>query len=240
MRIQSIVQTDAQAIDRLLNYIPFFRQVRSQDKQQYDFLLSESRLVDVSPGEQLLSSGEFDQRVYFLLKGELEVIVNRSDGLSQVVNTITPGELFGDLSMLLGGPRSANVAVDKNGKPALVFGTNFSLFSNLTDFNSISLLTKLAYYRNVVHNLRWKLEVYRSQQPNSIISSEHRKLRLFTGPQNTEEELHALHEQAKAMAQMLISWNRELSAENLNYAQKEPATFNLLVQELSVGGRGHN
>ena len=83
----------------------------------------------------------------------------------------------------------------------------------------ISRQTKLTYYRNTAHNLRWKLEVYRSQHLQHELANKHRQIKLYLGPKDTFEELLSLHEQSQALASLLLEWNKEfgvLSAETLS------------------------
>jgi hypothetical protein len=70
----------------------------------------------------------------------------------------------------------------------------------------------------MAHNLRWKLEVYRSQHLQHLLANRHRQIKLYHGPKDTYEELLSLFEQSKALAILLIEWNKEfgvLSAEAL-------------------------
>ena len=92
-----------------------------------------------------------------------------------------------------------------------MFCTDFSIFGALPDFSRITLSTKLIYYRILVHNLRWKLEMYRSQHPNTVFSSSHHRIKLFTGNSDSFDELESLHFQAQQLAKLLLQWNYQLS-----------------------------
>ena len=210
MDVQPLVRYPQESLDKLLCSIPFYRTVKQQDQWQYDVLMRNSRVIEYQPGEVILEKGQKDQWLFFLLKGQLEVVVG-DDGEGRVVNYITPGEVFGDLAVLFDHIRTATVLSSSNSKKILVFGTNFSVFGDLHDTRVISLDTKLVYYRNMVHNLRWKLEVYRVANPNNIISSEHHRVKLYTGPKNTLEELDSLDSQARSLARLLVKWNIEFS-----------------------------
>jgi CRP/FNR family cyclic AMP-dependent transcriptional regulator len=62
-----------------------------------------------------------------------------------------------------------------------------------------------------VHNLRWKLEVYRAQNLQHPLANRHRQVRLFTGPKDSFEELKALYDQAHALALLLLEWNKDFN-----------------------------
>lgn len=209
-------------IDQLLHAIPFYKTVKQQDPWQFEMLLQHSRIVNYSPGEVVLKYGEQDHWLYFLLKGQLAVYVRDDVREAQAVNYITPGEVFGDLAMIVEQPRSATVVADPNCKRVTVFGTDFSVFGDLDDFKVINLSTKLIYYRNAVHSLRWKLEVYRSKYPEHPKSSNHHRVKLFTGSKGTVHELAALHSQATELAKLLLGWNEEFGQLKVS----ESATIN--------------
>jgi glucose-6-phosphate 1-dehydrogenase len=58
-----------------------------------------------APGEVILRRGEEGKEMYFVIRGRVEVV----DGAGNVVNAIGEGGMFGEVSMLLGMPRTATV-----------------------------------------------------------------------------------------------------------------------------------
>lgn len=211
MEIKPLQKFARDTVEHLLSAIPFFKTVRQQDAWQFELLLQSSRIVTYLPGDIVLKRGDIDNWMYFLLKGRLAVYVDQL-GQGELINYVTPGEVFGDLSRLVGQPRTATLVADAASKESMVFATDCSIFGNLTDTRPINLQTKLAYYRNTVHNLRWKLEVYRSQHLQHVLANRHRQVRLYTGEKDTLDELKALHEQAYALALLLLEWNTEFGA----------------------------
>ncbi len=198
-----------EVLDTLLSSIPFYKTVQQGNQYQYHLLMGYSRVSEFQPGETLLEQGQNDNWLYFLLKGQLAVLVGGPTTDKKIVNYLTPGEVFGDLAVLVDHERTATVVADCHCKRALVFGTDFTVFGELNDFSKILLATKLIYYRNMVHNLRWKLEVYRMSYPEHSFASNHRKVKLYTGKKETLEELLSLDEQARLLARLLVQWNLE-------------------------------
>lgn len=194
-------------IEQLLQSIPFYRAVQDADNWQYEQLIQHSQLVEYRADECVIRRGQDDAWLYFLLRGRLEVFAGDMTLAGASVAEVTPGEVFGDLAMLDQRTRMASVVV--RGRPALVFRTNFAVFGALDDFSRINLNTKLLYYRNMVHSLRWKLEVYRMNHPASELAEVHRAVRLYMGAKDTLQELLALHDQAAQLAALLVDWNRE-------------------------------
>ncbi len=212
MDIKQINQISRSAVEQLLAAIPFYKTVKMQDLWQFEVLLQHSRIVNFSPGEIVLKNGDKDSWLYFLLKGQLAVYVGNNLDDSNIINYVTPGEVFGDLAMLVGEPRTATLIADSNCRRITAFATDFTVFGEIDDFRAISLQTKLAYYRNTVHSLRWKLEVYRMKYSNYRLASNHHKVRLFSGVQGSYEELVSLHQQAVQLAKLLIDWNSEFGS----------------------------
>lgn len=219
MEIKPLSDYPRDAVDRLLNVIHLFRDIRASSEWQYDVLLKRSRLVSLQPGEQLLNAGDVDQWVYFLLRGELHVLMDAEgpdpETSERPLAVIRPGEVFGDLSMLLAEPRSATIVAAATSRDTQVLGVDCTLFGDLEDFSLLQLPTKLVFYRNMVHSLRWKLEVYRSRYPEHQLADSHRRLKLYTGPKNSREELLALADQARALARILLDWNAEFGSGEL-------------------------
>ncbi len=198
-------------VEQLLSGIPFFKLVKQQDAWQFELLLQSSRMITYLPGEIVLQRGDSDQWLFFLLKGRLAVYVD--DPLKgELVNYVTPGEVFGDLAQLMGKPRTATVLAEPTFRESVVLATDAAIFGDISSTRPITVQTKLAYYRNTVHNLRWKLEVYRSQHLQHQLANKHRQVKLYTGVKDTLEELRALYEQAQALAILLLEWNREFGA----------------------------
>lgn len=204
-------------LEHLLAGIPFFKVVKQQDLKQFEILLQASRIMSFLPGEIVLQKGDSGNWLYFLLKGKLAVYVDQALK-GDLVNYVTPGEVFGDLAQLVGQPRTATIIADPGTKESMVLALDFNVFGPLNSVSPISLQTKLAYYRNTAHNLRWKLEVYRSQHLQHELANKHRQIKLYLGPKDTYEEVVSLHEQSQALALLLMEWNKEfgvLAAESM-------------------------
>ncbi|MGH1471364.1 MAG: cyclic nucleotide-binding domain-containing protein [Cellvibrionaceae bacterium] len=216
MEIKQIKEFPRDNLEQLLSAIPFYKDVKQQDFWQFELLLAHSRLVSYEPGETALRSGETDSWLYFLLKGQLAVFVGKETEETKAVNYITPGEVFGDIALLLGNERTATLIADANCRQILAFATDFTVFGELNDFRSISLPTKLIYYRNTVHNLRWKLEVYRTKYPDDDLAGDHHRIKLYVGTKDSFEELASLHEQGVALAQQLVKWNARFGVPSFN------------------------
>jgi CPA2 family monovalent cation:H+ antiporter-2 len=91
-------------IQRLMSAIPMFARL---DHEQREELLSLFKPRFAAPGERLIRAGDEADRAFFISSGAVEVNV---DG--QRIH-LGPGELFGEMALLTGGRRTADVtAID--------------------------------------------------------------------------------------------------------------------------------
>lgn len=211
MDVHSLDRYPQLALDSMLASIAFYRQVKASDERQYKMLMRYSRMVEYRVGEVVIEAGQSDAWLFFLLKGRLAVYAGAQFLQIRRVGQISAGEVFGDLAVLRSHKRAATVIVDTSCRRALVFCTDFSVFGTLHDFSLISLPTKLIFYRTMVHGLRWKLELYRTQFPQHAQSLGHHKVKLFAGDGDSIAELDSLNDQAQQLAALLLSWNQEVT-----------------------------
>ncbi|HZH10433.1 MAG TPA: Crp/Fnr family transcriptional regulator [Microvirga sp.] len=77
------------------------------------------------PEEVIVDFDELSSDVYFLLSGEVRVLMRTASGKEVILNEMKPGEIFGELAALDGIKRSANVTALTRGEacvmPAAVF-----------------------------------------------------------------------------------------------------------------------
>lgn len=209
MDIYPLQHCPAEAIHALLGVLGLYKSIYQNDPDQFRVLVKHSQLIDVGSGDVVIEEGQIDTWLYFLIKGGLAVYAG--DQSLKKVNEITPGEVFGDMAVLLHHTRSATVIADAHPRRSIVLRLDFSIFGEPEDLSVMNLTTKLIFYRSMVNNLRWKLEVYRTQYPNHPYAGRHRDVRLYQGPKNTLEELMHLDRQARSFAQLIIDWNLELT-----------------------------
>lgn len=194
-------------IKRLVSGIPFFNEISRNDGQQFEKLLELMEVLEANPGEEVIRKGDTDTYLYFLLRGQLAVIAPAGDNAGQVINYVSPGEVFGTLAMIREIPRSATLKVDEAAQQAVVARLDHQFFKNLDDFSTFSLETKLAFYRMVVHNIRWTLEMNKMQDPQHELVASLRKVPIFMGEKGTREELDSLFDQSTTLAEILCQWN---------------------------------
>jgi CRP/FNR family cyclic AMP-dependent transcriptional regulator len=76
--------------------------------QDWNLLFGFMDIRNVVSGDALIRRGEPDRTLFFVLRGELEIIVQSSDGLTMGrVARVGAGAVLGELAFFDGGPRSA-------------------------------------------------------------------------------------------------------------------------------------
>ena len=113
-------QSDHARVEALLSGVPFFNEVARDDADQRALLLARTEIIEAGPGDRVIRAGEVESSLYFLLRGQLVVQGERAGGeASAVLYYVSPGEVFGTLSMLLGTARSATIRVADAAREAL-------------------------------------------------------------------------------------------------------------------------
>jgi CRP/FNR family transcriptional regulator, cyclic AMP receptor protein len=96
--------------------IPLFAELTTGERRMLGRLVDE---LVAGPGETLMRQGEPGYEVLAIEQGTAEVI---QDG--QVINTMGPGDFFGELAVLEAGPRTASVIASSQLR-AIVFTAHF-------------------------------------------------------------------------------------------------------------------
>ena len=95
----------ASATEALISQVDLFRSFDDQEKTE---LAGRMRRIDLVEGQSVVRQGDAGGIIYVLAEGILDVAVDRGqDGL--VRDRMGPGEVFGEISLLTGQPRSATV-----------------------------------------------------------------------------------------------------------------------------------
>jgi CRP/FNR family cyclic AMP-dependent transcriptional regulator len=84
------------------------------------------------PDEVIVDFDELSTDVYFLLSGEVRVLMRTASGKEIILNEMRPGEVFGELAALDGIKRSANVTALTRGEACVMPASIFKelLFTN--------------------------------------------------------------------------------------------------------------
>jgi small-conductance mechanosensitive channel len=89
----------------LLFHVDLFRDFDAAERSE---LADRMRCRDLVPGQTIVRQGEAGDSLFVLAEGILDVSINRDEALP-LLDRIAPGEVFGEISLLTGQPRTATV-----------------------------------------------------------------------------------------------------------------------------------
>jgi CRP-like cAMP-binding protein len=89
----------------ILGSHPLFRELGSAIRAK---LAERAKIRNVDSGAIIFSKGDAGTALFAVCSGTVEVIAPSIDGKSAVFNLITEGEIFGEIALLDGQPRTAN------------------------------------------------------------------------------------------------------------------------------------
>ncbi len=105
-----------------LQRIPFFKDVTDIDVERFERACIWKR---VDPGEVIVDFEDQSTDVYFIVSGEVRVLIRTINGKEVILGELRAGDFFGELSAIDSTPRSANVTAltrcDMCAVPAHVF-----------------------------------------------------------------------------------------------------------------------
>lgn len=211
MKIIPLSSYSRDTLEALLSGIPFYKDLMFNDPGQMDVIKQHSSVYEPAPNEVVIEKGADDKVFYFLLSGQL-IVYPDGRRSRKALNYLSAGQALGVLALLSKSPRTATLVADPASGRVQLFGTDFAPFGALTDFSQISLSTKLTLWRMVVHNTRWKLNVYRMQNPEHALSRELQQVETFAGEKGTLEELQSLDRQVQRLTDLMQRWNDMLAS----------------------------
>ncbi|GAK51785.1 putative esterase of the alpha-beta hydrolase superfamily [Candidatus Moduliflexus flocculans] len=90
----------------VLQPIPLFE---SLAKDARDFITSRLRSEHFAPGETIVRQGDTGDSLYIIVSGLVKVTKREKDGTSHELARLQNGDYFGEMSLLAGQPRSADI-----------------------------------------------------------------------------------------------------------------------------------
>lgn len=83
----------------------------------HEIMLKASKNLEAktySPGEPIIREGDEPDQFYVVTSGELDVFLNQPNGSEIPVDTLYPGQFFGEVALLKGGKRAVMVAASRS------------------------------------------------------------------------------------------------------------------------------
>jgi len=101
---RAIVLADGEVVDEYVR-----RALAQLDLDQLTLAASRLRRLTFAPGAVIVRQGDVAGDFYIVTRGEVEVTLRHPGGQEIVVNRLGSGEFFGEMALLHGGRRRANV-----------------------------------------------------------------------------------------------------------------------------------
>ena len=124
----------------LLAEVPFLQLLDEKDREA---LAADLDLVRFSAGQVLFNYGDPGDSLYVIRSGEVEVFFKDDTGERIVLDTAKAGDVFGELSLLDGGPRTASVVATQDLEALRVDRSNLDHFLQRHPAATLDLLTAM-------------------------------------------------------------------------------------------------
>jgi uncharacterized membrane protein len=124
----------------LLAEVPFFQLL---DEAERSALASQLDVVHIPVGKTVFNYGDPGESLYVIRSGAVEVFIKDDTGERIVLETARKGEVFGELSLLDGGPRTASVVVTEELEALRLDRSDLEQFLKQHPHAAIDMLTAM-------------------------------------------------------------------------------------------------
>ena len=124
-----------------LRQVPLFRRL---DETQLEAIAAVSAMRQFGKGELIILAEEEGDALFVIEEGQVKVSLIHEDGREVIFSFLGPGEVFGELALLDGKPRSANVVASAPTRLLMLRRAGFLHLLAATPQIAVSLLEELA------------------------------------------------------------------------------------------------
>ena len=125
--------------DEKLKYLSTVPLFSGCSKKDLELISKHSEHVQVSAGKALTTEGKVEYEFFMILDGKAKVVKK-----GKKVNTLGPGDFFGELALLDRAPRNATVTADTDLDVILLGQREFSALLDMVPTLAHKMLTGLA------------------------------------------------------------------------------------------------
>lgn len=125
----------------LLAEVPFFQALDDQEREE---LSQQLDLVELPAGQAVFNYGDPGDSLYVIRSGAVEVFFKDDTGTRIVLETAERGDVFGELSLLDSGPRTASVVVTSDMEAMRLDRHGLELFLRKRPAAALDMLTAMA------------------------------------------------------------------------------------------------
>ncbi|MEM7792889.1 MAG: cyclic nucleotide-binding domain-containing protein [Cyanobacteria bacterium P01_C01_bin.118] len=106
-------------------------------------IAAKAQLINYAPGTKIIRQGERANAFYIIVQGQVEIVIESSNGAAQVLRERGAGDYFGEIGLLSGGVRTATVQATADGPVQLLALDKATFQLMITESETIA--TQLAY-----------------------------------------------------------------------------------------------
>ena len=81
------------------------------DEKEFNIVAGFLEILHLKQGEEIFKEGDYGKDMFIHLSGILSAFITQSDGTQRALFNITPGEFFGEMSIITHEPRSVTIIV---------------------------------------------------------------------------------------------------------------------------------
>jgi CRP-like cAMP-binding protein/sugar phosphate permease len=123
-------------IEALGRHVPALASMAQRDR---DPLVSNGRVVEADAGTAITRAGDTGDSAYFILSGRVVAGRTTGEGQYRALSSMGPGDVFGEIAALTGGPRTADVVAEEPTTLLEVPAETLRQLMALPDFSSLVL-----------------------------------------------------------------------------------------------------
>ncbi|WPB84231.1 Crp/Fnr family transcriptional regulator [Sediminicoccus rosea] len=120
---------------------PFFRPFAAE---ALEALAGAARWHGFEPGQTVLEAGDPARDVFFIAEGEVRIVMRSAGGHEIILNELGPGQFFGEIAAIDGGPRSVGVVALTRARVCVIAAAPFMSFALSTPEASHQVMRMLA------------------------------------------------------------------------------------------------
>jgi ribosome-associated toxin RatA of RatAB toxin-antitoxin module/CRP-like cAMP-binding protein len=165
---QSPAPTDATMTSSSANLADVLRSTKLASElsdSQVQTLAGVMELKDLKEGEVLVREGVADEHLYVIVSGVLGVVKNAGAAEQVTMNTLSAGDLAGELSWLDGAQRYASLVAMA---PTRVIGLERAQLESLVDKDARLIYRVMRAIVRSVHQIQYRLSMQQSELANYI------------------------------------------------------------------------
>jgi len=109
-------------MNSILTSIPLFSRLKDE---HLDLLSAQIKQRDYAKNSIIIAEGDKSDSLYIVNEGQVKIYISDSDGREMQLQTLEPGDYFGELALLDKKPRSASAMAICHSKLSVITSDNF-------------------------------------------------------------------------------------------------------------------